>query len=322
MKAPLRYADWARRFDGKAAGAYLLAGPESLLRDAALARIREAVLGTGDGARLGQDRFYGGECSLAEVARSLASVGLFTSERLITLHDPERCGRAGAADRKELLDRLCGGTPGSTFVALTGLNPGELERKNEFTRALLSACQVVVVDHPRPADALRWLMTEAGRRRIALLADAGRLLLARIGPNLQELSRELDKLEAAVGPGEEVTAATLAALVHRGELGSGWELCRAASEGRTADALRQWGAIQATEAVLRLQWLLQKTARDGLAAGPGSSQLRSLLLASYDLEFGIKSGLIPGRQDAVALEMLLVASGMAGSRAGAVRPDR
>lgn len=322
MATPQRYADWSRRYDGSPGGAWLLAGPESLLRDAALARIREAALGPPDQARLGQDRFYGGECSLAEVARALASVGLFTERRLVLLHDPERCGRAGAADRRELLDRLRGGLPGSTFVALSSLTPAELERKNEFTRALLEATRVVSLDHPRPADALRWLVAEAQRRGLALLADAGKLLLDRIGPDLQELSRELDKLEAAVEPGEQVTAERLGLLVHRGALGSGWELCRAAAEGRAEDALRQWDAIQATEPVLRLQWLLQKTARDGLAGGPGSAQLRSLVLASYDLEFGIKSGVIPGRQDAVALEMLLIASGTAGSRAGAARTDR
>ena len=101
-------------------------------------------------------------------------------------------------------------------------------------------------------------------------------------------------------------------MVRRGALGTGWELCRTAVEGKSAEALRQWAAVGATEPVLRVQWLLQRSAREAAAAG--SSRARGLVLQAYDLEFGIKSGAIPSRHDSVAWEMLLAAGEPPGSR--------
>jgi DNA polymerase III delta subunit len=313
MTAPQRYAEWVRRASAAGGGeATLFAGPESLLRDQGLARIKERVLGSGDAARLGHERYFGGESPLADVTSALSSAGLFSAARVVTLADPERAGRAPAAERRELLQLLRRGTGGSVFVALSSLTPYELERKNEFTRELLSVCRVVSLEHPRPTDALRWMVEEATRRGIRLQADAGRFLLARVGPDLQELSRELEKLEVGLPPGTPVGAEELREMVRRGELGTGWELCRTAVEGRSGDALRQWAAIGATEPVLRVQWLLQKTARE--AAGAGAPQARGLLLKVYDLEFGVKSGAIPSRHDTVAWEMLLASGEPSGSR--------
>lgn len=312
-RRPLRYAEWTRRLSSEdVAGSIFLAGPESLMRDAALRRIRERVLGSGDASRLGYDRFFGGESPLAEVTASLSSTGLFSAARLVSLTDTERCGRAPAGERQEFLDTLRRGTDPTVFVALSELVPAELERKTEFLRDLMSVSQVVTLEHPRPADALRWLMEESARRGLRLLAESGRSLMARIGPDLQELSRELDKLEAGLPPGVAVDSAMIRAMVGRGALGTGWELCRAAAEGRAVEALRQWGSIGATEPVLRIQWLLQKTAREAAAAG--SARARDLALQGYELEFGVKSGAIPSRQDALALELLLASCGPPGSR--------
>ena len=56
MTAPLRYSEWVRKpADGEAA--ILFAGPETLLRDQALERIKDRVLGSGESARLGHERF-------------------------------------------------------------------------------------------------------------------------------------------------------------------------------------------------------------------------------------------------------------------------
>jgi len=318
MAAVQRYAEWSRRYAaGPAGGAFLLAGPESLLRDQALARIRERTLGPA-GSQARPDRYQAGEAPLSQVASALSTVGLFDPVRLVVLSDPEKAGRAAAAERRALLGRLREGTPGSVFVACSRLSPFELEKKNEFTRELLGVCTVISLEHPRPADALRWLLEEAQRRGLRLQADAGKHLLSRIGPDLQELSRELEKLESAAPPGTPLGVDLLRELVRRGELGTGWELCRAACEGRTSDALRQWGALSATEPVLRLQWLLQKNAREAAAGGaPGAAQLARL---AYELEYGIKCGLIPARQDGAAFEFALLTAGAGGARSG--RPHR
>lgn len=321
MGRPLGFAEWSRRLDSMGPhGAHFFCGPESLLRDTALSRLQARLFGGGEQARLGLDRFHGGESSLAQVTSSLASVGLFTGVRLVTLSDAERAGRAGAAERRELLERLRGGLEGSVFVALSELPVRELERKNDFTRGLLEACVVVEMNHPSPAEALRWLMEESARRQVRLDPEAGTLLLSRVGPTLQELSRELEKLELSVAPGEKVDAARMQEMVRRGQLGTGWEFCQSLLRGRTAETLRLWSAVQRTEPVLRTQWLLQRQARDGLAR-PGTAasdtRLSQLLLRAFDLERGIKTGKISSGRENIALELLVVSSGT-----GATRPTR
>ena len=174
MAGRLRYLDWVRDLESATElGPLLLAGPESYLRDQALRRIKEKVFGTAEWARQGHDRFYGGEGPLAQVTTALASVGLFTATRLITLGEVERCGRAPAVDRRELLDRLSSGLIGSIFVGMSDLSVRELERKNEFTRGLLRVCRVVELAHPTPAEAMRWLLEECRSRGLRLEADRG-----------------------------------------------------------------------------------------------------------------------------------------------------
>jgi DNA polymerase III delta subunit len=319
MGHPLSYSDWVRRTgSARPSGAYFFCGPETYLRDAALARIQAGLFGTGEDARMGRDRFYGGEGPLSQVTSALASVGLFTQARLVTLSEAERSGRAAGADRREFLERLRSGLPGSVFVAFSDLSARELERKNDFTRELLQVCAVVEMNHPNQADAMRWLLDESTRRGVPLEADAGALLLARVGPTLQELSREMEKLELWVAPGQSVTAACIEEMVRRGQLGTGWEFCEAVLNGQTSRALRLGSALQRTEPVLRTQWLLQRQARDRQARG-GSGRADAagpidLLLQAFDLERGIKSGRIASGRDRIALELLVVSSGVGKAR--------
>jgi DNA polymerase III delta subunit len=321
MAAPLRYGDWERRCaqEGPAA-ATLFCGPETLLRDQALLLIKVRLFGSGEKSRLGHDRFYGGEGALAPITTALASVGLFTGTRLVTVTDVEKFGRAPAVDRRELIERLAQGLIGSVFVALSQLSAWELERKNDLARELLRVCQVVELSHPTPAEAMRWLLEASQRRGIRLQAEAGEYLLSRIGPNLQELSRELEKLELAATPGESVGLPEVEEMVRRGQLGTAWNFCDRLLAGNPAAALRLWSAVGRTEPVMRVQWLLQRQARDQLgrrgSSGPEDS-LRRVLSLAYDLEFGIKSGRIPSGLDDVAMEIVAASCG-----AGRTRPAR
>ena len=69
--------------------------------------------------------------------------------------------------------------------------------------------------------------------------------------------------------------------------------------------------------MLRLQWLLQRQARERLgrrAAGTSAGRLRKAILQAYDLERGIKFGEIPSGRDGTALECLVVSLGEGGAR--------
>lgn len=319
MARPLRYADWIRLNEQGMAvsGAWFLCGPESLLRDRIISQIRESAFDGEDEARAGHDRFYGGEGPLTAVTSALASVGLFSGTRLVTLSEPEKFGRAGSAERAELLRMLASEMVGSIFVASSDLAPWELERKNEFTRGLLRVCRVIELAHPSPAEAMRWLLGESRRRGISLDAEGGEYLVGRTGPDLQELSRELEKLEICTRPGERVGRDLLQDLAGRGTIGTGTGFVDALVAFRAPEALRLLGSLGRTEPVLRLQWLIQRKCRDRLARTVSHDEdirVRQLLHLMHELERSIKQGRIPSGKDGTALEVAVAATGTGPAR--------
>lgn len=312
----LRYADWLKRLDRTGVGAgYLLIGPESLLRDQAIRAIKERM-----GASVDHDRFDGGEVTLSRVASAFSTVGLFSPSRLVTLSDLERTARSGAAERESLLSQLQRGGGGSVFLAWSDLTWRELERKGEWLGRLAEICPVVELWHPRPEEALRWLLEESRRRGLLLSADAGELLLERMGPHLQDLLREVEKLELGIEPGTRVTAESLGEFLRHGGQASVWDFCDQVLSSRSAAALRTWDSLRNAEPVLRVQWLLQQKAREGSARNPGpGSRLQEWVLRAYELERGIKTGRIGSGNEEIAFECSLAGSMDRGHRPSTIR---
>jgi DNA polymerase III delta subunit len=273
-----------------------------------MAELRARLSGTGE---VPVDRFHGGEASLPQVANAAITVGLFHPQRLVVLGDADRCGRAGKRDQEALFSALGDLPQGSCFVAITSLSPREFSQKNVFARRLGEICTVLELAHPRPAEALRWILGQSKKLGIRLSPDAGELLLGKIGPDLQELARELEKLALWSEHGTTIDVDRLRALVRQGHLGSTWELCDSVLEGRTDDALRSWDAVRSVEPIPRLLWILQQRARDVLAKSRGGGdlvRLERLLLALEQLEHGIKSGRVPSVGEEVAFELALIES--------------
>lgn len=299
---PLRYAEWTQELRaGGAPPAVLFCGPETLLRDAALRALREAL-----GPRVDHDRFVAGESPLGEVASALATVALFADRRLVSLSDLERAGRVAQAEREALLARLRDGID-ATFVAESALPWRELERKAEWIAKLGQIAEVVEFLHPRPDEAMRWLLDESTRLGVKLTADAGALLVETIGPDLQELMQKLQKLSLGFEPGVAIGVPDLKDWLRSSHRGSVWALCDAVVAGRGGEALRQWDALRTEEAVLRVVWLLQQKGREGAARNSGmtAQRLQGFVLRTYDLERGIKTGRIPSSADELSLTAVL-----------------
>ena len=294
--APLRYSDWLKKLDrGESTAALLFAGPETLLRDQAIALVKERA-----GAGVEVERYWASETSLGEVAAALGSVGLFASSKIVALGEIDRAGRAPAAEKEALRRRLADGHPGATFIATSDLTLRELTRKTEWANRLAEQCTVVELWHPRADEAMRWLLEECRRRKVKLSPSAGEALLSAVGVDLQELSRELEKLELSVAPGTMIEADELLSMIRKGRSSTVWELCEAWIAGRPSAGLRIWDSLRESEAVLRVQWLLQQKAREG--------QRSALTLRAYELEKAIKTGRIPSGQDELALEVALLAA--------------
>jgi len=314
-RTTLRYADWLARIQkGSVEAGYLFCGPETLLRDQAIRELQLQLSPQPD-KPLAIDRFHGGDCSLAQVALAFSTVGLFSPARFVTLSSAERSGRAGKKDRDALFTTLMTAPPGSHFVAMSDLTVRELERKNQWTKRLASDLTVVEFAHPRPAEALRWMLGESSRLGVKLTPGAAELLVEKVGTHLQELARELEKLFLWAAPGETVDEIRLQAMIRSGHLGDSWAFFDSVLSGDTGEALRQWESVRTTEPVPRALWQLQQRAREQLSRGNAASAERLLDLGKrlYSLEFSIKTGQIPSGQDTLALDALVVASGVFGS---------
>ncbi|MFN8548352.1 MAG: hypothetical protein U0527_10440 [Candidatus Eisenbacteria bacterium] len=300
--APLRYGDWLKgnwleRVEREGtAPALLLAGPETLLRDQAIAMIRERA-----GSGVDVDRFWASETPLGDVAAALGSTGLFATRRIVILLEAERAGRAASAEKEALQRGLAGGHPDTVFVAVTELTAREFGRKNEWSARLAELCQVVELWHPRADEALRWLLEECRRRPVKLSPSSAQALLQAIGPDLQELSRELEKIELFLRD-SSLEGEDILTLLRKGRAATVWDLVNAWTSGQTSEGLRDWDVLAESEPVLRVQWLLQQKSREALAARGSDPRVNSLALRVYELERAIKTGRIPGNQERFALE--------------------
>lgn len=317
---PLRYGDWLKgkwleRVEREGtAPALLLAGPETLLRDQAIAVIRDR-----SGSGVAVDRFWASETPLGDVAAALGSTGLFASRRIVILLEAERAGRAASAEKEALHRRLVGGHPDTVFVAVTELNAREFSRKNEWSTRLADLCQVVELWHPRPEEALRWLLEECRRRAVKLSPSAAHALLQAIGPDLQELSRELEKIELFLGD-SSIDGDDVLSLLRKGRAATVWDLVNAWLAGRNSEGLRDWDALAESEPVLRVQWLLQQKSREAINVGGSDGRMSALALRAYELERAIKTGRVPGNQESFALECAVL--GADAGRAGTRREGR
>ncbi|MBK8230370.1 MAG: hypothetical protein IT349_03865 [Candidatus Eisenbacteria bacterium] len=300
MSAPLRYPDWLKRLERQGLeGAYLFAGPETLLRDQAVALLRERL---GPGHEI--ERYWGSECTLGAVAAGLGSTGLFASAKLVTLGELERTARMAQAERDALSARLAAPHPGTVFVGFSEMTTRELIRRGDWMQKLADRCVTVELWHPRPEEAMRWLLEESRRRSLKLAPAAGQRLLEAIGPDLQELSRELEKLELLTEAGALIDEETLSRLIRTGRSGTVWELCDAWIDGRLGEGFKLWDQLSESEAVLRVQWLLQQKSRE--RAGRGDGGAAQMALRAYDLERGIKTGRIASGSDHLALDLMIL----------------
>jgi DNA polymerase-3 subunit delta len=217
---------------GRLRPAYLLAGPEPLLRDDALAAIRSASLGAGP-PEFNVDRLEGANTTPDQLLAAVRTLPVMAPRRLVVLREPE-AGRGGRA----LLDaveaavlELAAGEHGVLVVAAAKVD-GRARWVTAFGEARL-ACEAP----RRTRELVAFVEAEAARQGVALGPGAAQRLAERVGPLLLLLRNELAKAALLAGPGCRVTRAHVeAGAVDTAETPT-WEVTDAVGEGRRADAL-------------------------------------------------------------------------------------
>jgi DNA polymerase-3 subunit delta len=215
--------------------AYLVVGEEPLLRDEALAALREAVLASGP-EDFNFDRLDGENARPAALLDAVGTLPVMAERRLVLLREPER-GRASA---KALTDAVAEAVSalGAESDAVLVVVAAKVDQRSRWTKVFRDPAAEVRCDPPRGGrEVVVFVREEAKRQGVAIERSAAELLAERVGPQLLLLRREIEKAALLVGPGEPVSRDHVAAGTCDVAEEPIWDLTDAIGEGRAADAL-------------------------------------------------------------------------------------
>ncbi|MEE9607815.1 MAG: DNA polymerase III subunit delta [Myxococcota bacterium] len=225
--------------------AYLIAGEEALLRDDALALVREAVL-AGIPDAFNFDRLDGETSTPAALLDAVGTLPVQAPRRLVLLREPEAARGPARGLAEALADSVSalaaagraaegGAEPGGTVLVVVASKPDSRAR---WVRAFAEPAVRVRCDSPRGARELAaFVREEAERQGVALEPGAAQLLAERVGPQLLMLRQEIAKLWLVVGPGGRATRAHVSTGTSDVAEEPIWDLTDAIGEGRVAEAL-------------------------------------------------------------------------------------
>lgn len=236
MKPEALHAELAK---GRLRRAYLLAGPEALLRDDALAALRSVVLGSAP-PEFNLDRLDGASCAPAMLRDAVGMLPVLGTHRLVVLREPEG-GRGAAKALADALAEIVGELPESVVLVVTA---SKVDRRARWVKAFSEHAALVECEAPSGAAALAAFVTaEAARQGLSLEADVAELIAERVGPELLVLRQELSKAALLAVPSTRVTRAHVEATVIALAEQPIWDLTDAIGEGRARDALPLLGRL-------------------------------------------------------------------------------
>ncbi|MCP5057419.1 MAG: DNA polymerase III subunit delta [bacterium] len=219
--------------DGRLRSAYLLGGSEALLRDDALAALREAALEGGAGD-FNFDRLDGESAKPADLIDAVHSLPVMAPRRLVWLREPE--GKRGKGLGDTLVDLLPALAEREDVVLV--VTASQLDRRSRWVKAFKDPA-VLVDCQPPPAGKglVAWIREEAKSQGVSLDGDAAQALAEVTGPQLLLLRHEVEKAALYAGPGEKVTRSHVLGTASDVAEDPIWDLTDAIGEGRTADAM-------------------------------------------------------------------------------------
>jgi DNA polymerase III subunit delta len=226
---------------GRLRPAYLLAGPEALLRDDALAALRERVL-AGAPADFNADRLDGDSATPGALWDAVQTLPVLGPRRLVWLRESPG-GRGGWRALAEVLPDVVRSLDEASSAVLV-VTAGSLDRRLAWVKAFREPAAIVVCEPPRSARELAdFVRAEARRQGVRLEGDAAGQLVERVGPQLLALRGELEKAALLAGPGAAVTVDHVTRAVADVAAEPIWELTDAIGEGRAGDALAVLGRL-------------------------------------------------------------------------------
>lgn len=238
---------------GELGNVYLLAGEEPLLLQEAgdALRARARVLGFAEREILDVDPRF----DWNQLARSSASLSLFSTRRLIELRLPT--GRPDK-DGSAAIIEWCNARAPDTVLLISAM---QWSKKHEgaWVKEIERSGMYVPIRAPRVDELPAWIRARMRLRGFAPDDDAVALLASRAEGNLLAIAQEIDKL-AMLREGGRVAAEELEALDADNALYDVFKLTDAAFGGDAARALRVLSGLRAEgeDVIPMLGWLLNQ----------------------------------------------------------------
>ena len=187
----------------------LLVGPEATLRDAALLELREQVLAGGP-ADFNEDRFdlAAAGTDPGEILVAARTVPVMSPGRLVLVR-----GLGARRATKFLEDLLLHYLESPLVTTCLVLEAERVDRRQKWVKLVAKVGELRECKGPsRPAELRSWIgsrLESLGKRAGSGVASA---LLERVGPDLDRLAMELDKVCLFVGERGEVSGEDVAAV--------------------------------------------------------------------------------------------------------------
>ena len=213
----------------------LIEGPEATLRDAALAELRERVLA--DAPRdFNEDRFDLGAAGFDPLAIVAAArtLPVMARARLVLVRG------AGEKRAEKFLDgALLEYLEAPLETTCLVLEAESVDKRQRWVKRVAKLGQMIDCAGPnRPGDVRRWIEARMAQRGLRASSGVPTALFELVGPNLDRLALEVEKLSLFVGERGELSADDVAELVGQLRPRAVYELCDAIGERRLANALR------------------------------------------------------------------------------------
>ncbi|MDD9947715.1 MAG: DNA polymerase III subunit delta [Myxococcales bacterium] len=251
--------------DGRWPHVVVLAGSERFFVDRAVAALKKAVVGEGDG--FNEETFHGKGGSATRIIEAARTLPMMATARFVLARAIDQLAAAE-------LDRLTGYLDDPSESTCLVMTADKLDGRSKFAkRAKKAKCMVEAA--PLKASGLRSFITsEVRRRKLRLDADAGAALMDAIGTDVPALDDALERLSLYVGDSQHIDLAAVEACVSRVRVESIWALVDAVGMRNRKGALRASASLLAErEPPLRILAMvarqLRMVARVGDAVGRG-----------------------------------------------------
>lgn len=213
----------------RTASVILFIGTENYLKEEAVRKLKEALLGGGPAQELDYKIFYGSESSAMEILDYAVTFPFSAAKKLVVIKDVERLSQE---DKARLVAYIKKPAPFTCLV----LDASDLSKLDDL-RSVHRYIKMVRYGDLTDSEVTSWIKRFAESRGKSIERDAVEILKELQGMSLSSLAQEVEKLAAFTGEETVIKASDVEELAGKSYRGSAFDIGSAIGNKRTDKAL-------------------------------------------------------------------------------------